>query len=253
MLLGYSESHLPLSLTIAEMTLFVALMLYINVLLFRIRFSLSSEIRSWYRHISFGSRGFLSGVLIEMNTRMDVLMLGYFRSDTIVGIYSFASIFAEGFAQLSTVIRQNVDPIVGKCFAEDNREKIREIAKKVRRTFYPIMAIIGGALVATFPILIWLVVSNGENWQSWRVFAILVSGIVLASGYRPFIGMLMQGGRPGTYTILIAGSVIGNVILNACLIPALGIYGAATATACIYVLQVVALVILVRKLFGIHL
>ena len=250
MLLGYPGSHLPLSLTIAEVILFVALMLYINIMLFRIRFSLAPEMRNWFRrHISFGSRGFLSGVLIEMNTRVDVLMLGYFMSDTIVGIYSFASTFAEGFAQLSTVIRQNVDPIVGKCFAEDNREKIREIARKVRRTFYPIMAIIGCALVAAFPVLLWLVASNGENWQSCGVFAILVCGVVLASGYRPFIGMLMQGGRPGTYTILIAGSVIGNVILNACLIPVLGIYGAAVATACIYVLEVVALIVLVRKLF----
>jgi O-antigen/teichoic acid export membrane protein len=139
------------------------------------------------------------------------------------------------------------------CFAEDNKEKIREIAKKVRCTFYPIMAIIGCALVAAFPILIWLVASNGENWHSWGVFAILLSGIVLASGYRPFIGMLMQGGRPGTYTVLIAGSVIGNVILNACLIPVLGIYGAATATASIYVLEVVAIVVIVRKFFGIKL
>lgn len=254
MLLGYPGSHLPLSLTIAEVTLFVALMLYINIILFRIRFSFAPEIRNWFsRHISFGSRGFLSGVLIEMNTRVDVLMLGYFMSDTIVGIYSFASTFAEGFAQLSTVIRQNVDPIIGRCFVEDNREKIREIALKIRRTFYPIMAIIGCALVAVFPVLIWLVASNGENWQSWGVFVILVCGIVLASGYRPFIGMLLQGGRPGRYTVLIAGTVMGNVILNVCLIPVLGIYGAAVATACVYVLEVVALVVFVRKLFGIKL
>lgn len=254
MLLGYAGSHLSLSLTISEVILFVTLMLYINIMLFRIRFSLSSEIRSWFRrHISFGSRGFLSGVLIEMNTRVDVLMLGYFMSDAIVGIYSFASTFAEGFAQLSIVIRKNVDPIVGKCFAEDNREKIREIARKVRRTFYPIMTIIGCALVVAFPILIWLIASNGEYWQSWGVFAILVSGIVLASGYRPFMGILMQGGRPGAYTMLIVGSVIGNVILNACLIPVLGIYGAAVATACIYVLEAVALVVIVRYLFEIRL
>jgi len=254
MLLGYPGSYLPLSLTIAELILFAALMLYINIILFRIRFSLAPAMRSWFsRHISFGGRGFLSGVLIEMNTRVDVLMLGYFMSDTIVGIYSFASTFAEGFAQLSTVLRQNVDPIVGKCFAEENREKIREIAKKVKRTFYPIMAIIGCALVVAFPILIWLIASNGEYWQSWGVFAILVCGVVLASGYRPFIGMLMQGGRPGTYTMLIAGSVIGNVILNACLIPVLGIYGAAVATASIYVLEVVALVVIVRYLFEIRL
>ena len=67
--------------------------------------------------------------------------------------------------------------------------------------------------------------------------------MVLASGYRPFIGMLIQGDRPGIYTMLIAGSVIGNVILNAVLIPVLGIYGAAMATACIYMLEVVALIV----------
>lgn len=76
-----------------------------------------------------------------MNIRVDVLMLGYFMSDKVVGIYNFASTVAEAFAQLSNVIRQNVDPIVGKCFAEGNREKIREIARKIRRTFYPMMTL----------------------------------------------------------------------------------------------------------------
>jgi O-antigen/teichoic acid export membrane protein len=254
LLFGFSEFHLPLSLTIAEVILFVLLMLYINIMLFHIRFSFASEMRSWCRrHLSFGVRGFLSGVLIEMNTRVDVLMLGYFMSDTMVGIYSFASTFAEGFAQITTVIRQNVDPIVGKCFAEDNREKIREIARKVRHLFYPIMAIIGCALVALFPALIRVAASNDDNWQSWGVFVLLVSGIVLAAGYKPFFGILLQGGKPGIYTMLMVGSVIGNVILNACLIPVLGIYGAAAATASIYVMEVVALVAIVKALFGIKL
>ena len=254
MLLGYPGSHLPLSLTIAELILFCMMMLYINIMLFRMRFSLSSEMRNWFRrHISFGSRGFLSGVLIEMNTRVDVLMLGYFMSDKIVGIYSFASTFAEGFAQLSTVIRQNVDPIVGKCFAEGNKEKIRGIAQKIRRTFYPIMTILGIALVAGFPIIVWLIASNGENWQSWGVFAILVTGIVLASGYRPFIGILLQGGKPGAFTILIACTVLVNVILNSYLIPLLGVYGAAVATAAVYILEAFTIIILAKKLFDIRL
>lgn len=254
MLLGYPGSHLPLSLTMAEVALFVALMLYINIKLFRLRFSLAPEIRSWFRrHISFGSRGFLSGVLIEMNTRVDVLMLGYFMSDTIVGIYSFASTFAEGFAQLSTVIRQNVDPIIGRCFAEGNREKIREISRRIRRVFVPAMALLGGALVAFFPVLLKLIASGDKASGNWGVFAILMGGIVLASTYRPFIGTLLQGGRPGAFTMLIAGTVICNAVLNGFLIPVFGIYGAAAATASVYVLEIIALVILVRKLFGIRL
>ena len=254
MLLGYPGSHLPLSLTITEMTLFVVLMLYINIMLFRLRFLGVPEIRNWFRrHISFGSRGFLSGVLIEMNTRVDVLMLGYFMSDTIVGIYSFASTFAEGFAQLSTVIRQNVDPILGKCFAENNKERIGEIAIKIRHTFYPIMTFFGCVFVAAFPFFIWLLPLNEGIWQSWYVFAILVCGMVLVSGYRPFMGMLIQGGRPGAFTMLIIGSVIANVLFNGCLIPVFGIWGAAVATASVYVLEIIALVVVVRKVLDIRL
>ncbi len=254
MMLGYPESHLPLSLSIAELALFVALIFYINKNLFHIRLSISPGKQVWFRrHISFGGRGFLSGILTEMNTRVDVLMLGYFMTDTIVGVYSFASTLAEGFAQIPHVIRQNVDPIIGECFLEGNRKRLGEITKKIRHIFYPFMFVAGCALVAIFPIIMWLVSSTGENRHSWGILAILVSGIVVASGYRPFIGMLMQGDRPGTYSLLLTGSVIGNMILNAFLIPALGMYGAALATASVYVIEILALIVLVRHLFGVKL
>ena len=253
-ILGYPGSHLPLSLSIAEIVLFFVMMLYINLRLFRLKVSLSSEMRGWFRrHISFGGRGFLSGVLRNMNVRVDILMLGYFMSDMMVGIYSFASTFAEGFGQLDTVIRRNVDPIVGKCFAQDDRDGIRELSRRIRRTFFPMMAILGGVLVAGFPIFIRLLAPNGESRQSWGVFAILVAGIVLACGYRPFLSVLLQGGRPGTFTILIACTLLVNVVLNCCLIPLIGLYGAASATASVYLMEALAIVILARRFFGIRL
>jgi O-antigen/teichoic acid export membrane protein len=250
----YPDTHLPLSLTIAEIVLFIFLLLYVNIVLFRIHFSFKSPMQAWFKqHISFGSRGFLSGVLIEMNTRVDVLMLGYFMSDMIVGIYSFASTFAEGFAQLSTIISQNVNPIIGRCFAEGKKASIKEIVIKIRNIFYPIMFIIGFMLVLVFPILIRLVGLGREGFQSWGVFAILTCGIVLISGYKPFFATLIQGGRPGMYTLLIAGSVIANIVLNVFLIPILGIYGAAIATVCAYLLEIRVFIFLVKRLFGIKL
>lgn len=167
MLLGYPDAYLPLSLTIAEVFLFVALTLCINLHLFHFRFSLSSEMASWFkRHISLGSRGFLSGVLIEMNTRVDVIMLGYFMRDSMVGIYSFGATFAEAFAQLSTIMRQNVNPIVGLYFAEGNREKIPEFSSRIRRVFVPVMALLGGTLVAFFPVLLKLIASGDKASES---------------------------------------------------------------------------------------
>jgi O-antigen/teichoic acid export membrane protein len=53
-----------------------------------------------------------------------------------------------------------------------------------------------------------------------------------------------QLGRPGTQTLFIAGFFGSNVLLNLALIPLLGIYGAAFATA----LSFVAMVLLQRLL-----
>lgn len=76
---------------------------------------------------------------------------------------------------------------------------------------------------------------------------------MLASTYRPFIGTILQGGRPGAFSMLIACSVLTNAVFNGYLIPVFGIYGAAAATASVYVLEILALVVIVRKLFGITL
>jgi len=252
--LGWPGSHLALSLTLAEMVLFAVLIAYIHRTLFPLRFSFSPVMRIYFhRHISFGARGFLSGVLSEMNTRVDVMMVGYFMSDTMVGLYSFAATFADGFAQLCNVLRNNVDPLVGKAFSEGDKERITELARKIRKTFVPLMALLGTVLIAGFPLLIWLLTSKKEIWQSWGVLAILVSGIMLGAGYRPFTALLLQGGRPGTFTLLMMGSVFTNALLNICFIPWLGIYGSALATATVYVLEVCALVVLARRLFGIRL
>ena len=57
--------------------------------------------RVWLkRHIQFGARSVLGGVAVELNTRVDVLVLGLFTSEAQVGIYSFAAFFVEGFLQL---------------------------------------------------------------------------------------------------------------------------------------------------------
>ena len=91
-------------------------------------------------------------------------------------------------------------------------------------------------------------------WQPyWYVLIILVIGYVVISGYNCFIGILIQGGAPGTFTWLMLITVVCNIILNAVLIPFLGIYGAATATAIAYCIQTALAVVFARQLFGVRL
>jgi O-antigen/teichoic acid export membrane protein len=245
-------SYLLLSLTASELLLFVGLIYYAHVRLFPLK--VTSNLRRWFlEHISFGSRGMLSGILLELNTRVDVLMLGYFSTDAIVGVYSFAATLAEGFAQIPLAVRWNVDPILGRHFAGSETGEIGKMSHKIRRTLYPIMGVMGVAALLFYPTFLSLWVADGETATSWAVFATIMVGVLINSGYRPFSGIMLQGGRPGAYTLFIVGLVVGDAMLNLVFIPMLGIYGAAIVTGLTYILEAVLLVICARKLFGVHL
>jgi len=248
---GY-KLPLSLSLTISEVILFLFLIGYLYSQLFPIEISFSKAMCNRFRqHILFGTRGFLSGVLTEMNTRVDVLMVGYFMSDMWVGVYSFGAIFAEGFAQLCTVMRQNLDPLIGRAFATGKKEQITELARKVRKRFWPLISLLGLILMVVFPVLIWILAEEAVVWKSWGVFAILVTGVVISARYRPFMGILPQSGRPGLLTIIMAGSVLFNALLNLLLVPLIGINGSAIATAAVFILEGFIVVVMSKRLFRI--
>jgi O-antigen/teichoic acid export membrane protein len=251
-LAGLPGNQLPIVLTLTEVVLFLCLAPYIKSFL---PFPKSFQhLKAWFpSHISYGVRGFMSGALAELNTRVDVLLLGYFGSDATVGVYSFAATVGEGFGQLAMALRYNVDPIMGACFARDDKESIEKYAKKIQKIFYPAAIAIGIAAIALFPVVFGVLVKKQLAYDSWGVFAILAVGIMLNAGFRPFYGIILQGGRPGMHTIFIAILVISNAILCLCLIPVFGIYGAALATSSVYVLEAVLISRFARGLFGVKL
>lgn len=250
---GEPPGMLPAALSLSELALFVLLTIYVNRRMFPIIPKLGGHLIELVKeHFSFGIRGFLSGLLIEANTRVDILMLGYFLSDGMVGIYSFAAAFAEGFAQMIFVMRRNIDPIIGQHFAEKTTAEISDLAKKIRLYFYPFMTVGGICLCAGFPVLLWLIKPDADWRPYWFVLLILVAGFVVISGYNCFIGLLIQGGRPGAFSLLMGITVGCNIILNAILIPILGIYGAAAATSTAYIIQTVFIIIAGRKFFGVR-
>jgi O-antigen/teichoic acid export membrane protein len=204
-------------------------------------------------HISFGLRSFLSGALSELNTRVDVLMLGFFVSDGIVGIYSLAAIFAEGFNQLPHIVRNNLDPLLGRRFADGDLSRVEEYARKIRRFFWPAMALAGLVAIAVYSWLLRIFFGASEFAASGSVFAILILGVVLSSGYRPFVGILLQGGRPATYTLLVTVIVTVNLLGNIALIPHLGMNGAAIATSAALACEAALIMLLSRRLFAIKL
>lgn len=202
----------------------------------------------WFiKHAVFGIKGFLSGILVEINTRVDVLMLGFFLSDKVVGIYSFAAILAEGFYQFLLIIRNNLNPILVKLILEERFDEIKYLVRKTQRILYPSMAALVLLVIALFPLAISALFGESDLILGWPVLAILATGIFISSGYVPFEGIMMQAGLPEYHTLLIISAVVSNIILNAILIPVFGMNGAAIATGISFVLLIVYLNILIKK------
>ena len=249
---GRPGEELTLSLTAGEIILLIAMSTYLGACKFPFR--IGPHLRSWYRiHISYGLRGFLSGVFHEVNTRVDILLLGHFCDNATVGIYSFAAILAEGFAQIPLAVRTNVDPIVGHHLAAGQLEQLQAFSKKIRSRFFPLMLALAAVSIAIYPLLLRVLRLDPSFHASWAVFGILAAAIALNARMRPFLGILLQAGRPGVHTLLVAIVVTTNAALNLAFIPFFGATGAACGTAVAFLVEAILIAVLSRRLLKIRL
>jgi O-antigen/teichoic acid export membrane protein len=251
-LLELPNIYLSISLFLSEVFLFIPMLLYVNLKLYSI-FKVKNIIEWFKPHLVFGLKGFMSGILITLMIRIDVLVLGYFSSDEVVGIYSFAATVATGFLQIPFAIRWNVDPIIGDYIAKGELKKVEEISKKIRRVFFPLMIVVGILAVALYPIMMAVINSDSSNNVSWAIFSIIMIGVTAGASYSPFIGIFLQGGRPEVHTFLVGGLAALNAILGIILVPVFGIYGAAISASTINILSALSIKYFSKRILSIQL
>jgi O-antigen/teichoic acid export membrane protein len=244
-MLRFPAERLPMALSAAELAVLLA-----SLALIVKRGYLAGPFhglgRWWRRHLSFGLRGFTSGVMLELNTRVDMLMLGYFATDAVVGVYSFAAILAEGLFQFLVVLRNNYSPLVVRYLAAKDRDALKRIVHGGKLVTYAAMLVIAAVALGAYPVVCSFG-GLGKFMSGWPLFATLMAGIVLVAGYMPFANILMLAGRPATHTLMTVAVVLFNIAANALLIPILSSQGAATATALAFVFYALILCLLTRR------
>lgn len=230
-------SMTPLLLSGAELVLSFVLIPY-SLRLFRP--VLPSRWGSWLGvHLHFGGQALLSGVFAEINTRVDILLLGFYANDAVVGVYSIAVLVAEGLYQIPVVLRTNLNPLLAQHYHAGNMAALSALVRRGVRTSY---WVVGGFLAlaaVAYPLFSVVLMGGGDFMASWPVFCILTAGMAAVGGYLPFMMFLVQAGKPGYHTLLMAGTALSNVVLNLAFIPLLGIYGSALATSVAFVLGAV--------------
>lgn len=225
-----SADHLAGIWTFTEGTLLIVLA---AELVATVRLSRAAGWRAWTRqHLAYGVRGVLATLAYEINTKLDVWMLGVLIADkAAVGIYALAAALNEGVMQLAAVLQNNVNPVFARLLAGGDRAELQAMVKRLRRWFVPALALVCAAAAAVFPGVIPWLIGNPAFAGGALPFAILMVGIVVASPYLPFAHLLLMAKRPGWHTVLLMTAVTVNAIANVVLVPRFGLVGAALATA----------------------
>ena len=237
--------YLPILFSISEIILLIGLFIYSY-------FSTgigSIDLKSswWKRHINYGIRAWLIGLMMDLNTKVDILMLGYFVDDRTVGIYAFAVLFVEALMQLVFVVQNNYNPILAKLEVKRRIKGLYQMIRQVYLYFFPVVLISIMIISILFPWLSYMV-TNDTTFQMARLYFVIISSfILLVSGILPFNMVINQFGQPGRFTLFILCTVVINVILNVSLIPLYGAVGAAFATGIAFLAQAPLLWLFLRK------
>jgi len=214
-------------------------------------------VRDWRErigpHLRFGLRSVGSGVLLELNARVDVLMIGWLMLDSDVGVYTFAAMICEGIYQLLVVLQNLYNPVLAREIAAKRLEELHAtIQRGKRRTYLGMLAAAGLALLL-YPVALELLTDKPGFGESVVPFRWLLLGIVLCAGYIPFAQTLLMAGHPATHTLYMVLTVLFNVAGNAILIPQLGLAGAAISTSISMFLGIFVLTGFVRRRTGLRL
>ena len=221
-------NKLTLIFTTSELILFIFLLIDISL---HIRWWDKNLVNKWVkRHLKYGLKCIIGGMLIELNTRVDIIMIGIFMSDEKVGIYSFAALFAEGFYQLLIVLQNILNPIMARQFSESKLNEFYKQFKNVKQKTYKALFFVCILSITFYPFVLNFLTNKSEFADSYIPFSILVIGITAASGYIPFYNIFSMSDMPRLQSIFMLLIFLTNLILNSIFIPILGLYGAALGT-----------------------
>jgi O-antigen/teichoic acid export membrane protein len=217
---------------------------------FFFKVGLSKFTNFWIKkHFKFGLQAMFGGALMEINAKIDILIIGTILGYNSVGIYSFASMIAEGYSQLYSVLKTNIDAIFGRNANIKNNLLIHKSINLIRRIYIPLIISVGLLIIILYKPLFLNFLDLNKDFvnKSWIVLIILIISMTLVSFLRPFIGLLISLNKPFYFSIIIFGSVLINLILNLVLIPKIGINGAAFATGLAFIFETVLLFYIGKK------
>ena len=161
-------------------------------------------------------------LLLNLNYKMDIIMIRHFGTATVVSIYSVA----VGVADYLWLIPDSFKEVLFSKAAFKDKTDSFNISLKISVIFTSMASLVLLCIGKwAIPFLY-----GAEFFESYSVMAILLIGIPFMSVFKILSPLYVTQGDTRTYLMNLLCGIICNVILNAILIPKVGIMGAAVAT-----------------------
>jgi O-antigen/teichoic acid export membrane protein len=233
--LGYGVLGIAFAYTLATVFTFLIAFYFLETKIF----SLRSKIQSIYikkEMLFFSLPLMLAGFMSTIMTRIDTVLLGYFRSAGEVGIYNAAVPTAQILGIVTSSIAVLFLPVITELYARDQKESLEVVYKTVTKwAFYLNLPVF--LIIVFFSRRVMNLMFGSEYIAGYLALSILATGFFMGTvSFAPHYLLTMSKNTRIIFIISLVATLI-NVVLNFTLIPIYGVLGAAVATAMTYLVN----------------
>lgn len=211
------------------------------------RYKLKPEIM--YRLLKLGAVYAFSLLIINMNYRLDIILLDRLSSATELGLYSKGANLTQYLWQIPMLLSTIV--FARSATASNGLEFSRKVARLLRVS---ILAI-GSGCIVLFLLADWVVlILYGPSFaESAAAVRILLPGVLLMTVFKVMNTDLAGKGKPWAAMVAMLPALLINVAANLVLIPRLGASGAAWASTISYSVAGITFAVVYSRVVGLPL
>jgi O-antigen/teichoic acid export membrane protein len=202
------------------------------------------------KHLKFGTKGLAGGMFAEVNSRIDVLLIGIFLSDRATGIYSFAAMLVDGLYHILAMVRINLNPLLVVAVRDQDWTQARHLRSQLGKIMLPIIFILSIFLVLAYVILAHWIIPGKGLLEGLPSLLILLCGLNVICIFAPLDNLMIVSGHPAYQATQQIIAVAANSVIAIMLLPLFGIEGAALGTAASYIAGISMLIFFTRRLLG---
>ena len=225
--IGFGIKGAILALLLSEVgTLFLLIFISRNFF----HFVIQDYVKTTKDVVKFGSQLFLASAIYLVNTRADMLLVGYFLMDKDVGIYAIAVAFASVFQMIPGTISTVTYPMMSEYNNKGMHQANKLLINKTMKYVLIASSIVGILIIfSAHDIIFWLL--GPEFLPAVMPLTILIFIMLFFGSLAATSSAFSAAGRPDISFKLNLMRLVPNIALDILLIPRLGITGAAIATA----------------------